>query len=984
MNKKHLPQPLKSLPGIFLLMLVIQAAPAAAADAQTAIFFPAKQLSHKTSELRPDPALRFGSLKNGLRYILMPNDKPKNRVSMHLFAQAGSMHEKSDERGIAHYLEHMMFNGTEHFAPGELVKFFQNIGMRFGPDVNARTGFYSTVYDIDLPSGDRQSLEKGLLVLRDYAAGADIREEQVEKERGVILSEKRTRDSVSYRTFVETLSFELPEALLPKRLPIGTEKVIRSADRELLNNFYKAWYRPERMIVVMAGDYDIKTAEELIKNRFSGLSARAPLRDYPDPGKIRHKKTKSFYHHESEAGDTRVSLEVVTRRVQPADSKKIRRSRLLSGMACRIINYRLEDQLNQPDTPFTDARIDAGNYLHYVQAAEIHADCPPDKWDAALQSIEKSLRKAMNFGFTESEVQRAKKERLTELKRRVKSADTRKSGHLTRQIISSINSRRVFLSPAQEQELLAPMIEAADKKSLHAALEKDWAPSHRLVLVTGNADLSDKEKTPEKQILEVFQKSRKGKVHPPKQEADLEFPYLQPPKDSAEIAETREIEDPAVTRIKFANNIWLNIKKTDFQENRVIAALAFGAGRSGEPAKNPGLAQLAEKLINLSGVGRYSRTELNRALAGTNTSVGFRVEEDQFVFSGRSVSDEIPLLFQLLHTRMEDPGFRKKAHKLAMKRFEQQYKSWRHSIHGALLLEGRRFLAGGDSRFGMPRFSVLQKNTLKDVRNWVGPAMEKAPIEISVVGDLNTGTVIKAAKKYFGALARRSPLQNENAQRGGPCFPKGKSRSIQVPTKIRKGLVGVAYPTGDYWNIHRNRRLSVLSDVMAERIRVKIREKMGAAYSYHVYNDPSRAYPGYGIYQATVEVAPEDAAGVAAAVKEIASDLAAEGVSRDARDRAVKPALTSIRERVETNSYWLNSVLKGLYRHPEQLEWSRSFLNDYQSITAEELSRLAKKYLKNPKAASLIITPEKGANKQSPEQRQQTAAESGYRSQILP
>ena len=162
---------------------------------------------------------------------------------------------------------------------------------------------------------------------------------------------------------------------------------------------------------------------------------------------------------------------------------------------------------------------------------------------------------------------------------------------------------------------------------------------------------------------------------------------------------------------------------------------------------------------------------------------------------------------------------------------------------------------------------------------------------------------------------------------------------------------------------------------MAERIRVKIREDMGAAYSYHVYNDPSRAYPGYGVYQAIVEVAPEDAARVAAAVKAIASDLASSGVSREARDRAVKPAVTSIRERIKTNGYWLNSVLKGLYRHPEQLEWSRSFLSDYQSITAEELSRMAEDYLRNPAAARLIITPEESANGQEPAPKQGTAAD---------
>jgi len=959
--------------GIVIVCLLLAVCPASGkakakkgpSDAEAAIFNPSKHLAHRQSKLKADPAVRFGEFPNGFRYILMPNKTPENRVSMHLFVQAGSMHEKASERGIAHYLEHMLFNGTEHFAAGELVKYFQSLGMRFGPDVNGRTSFYNTVYDIDLPEGDRKSLEEGLLVLRDYSAGALIKAEEVEKERPIILAEKRTRDSVAYRTFVETLKFEFPNALISKRLPIGKEPVIKAADRKLLKSFYDSWYRPERMFVIAVGDFDPDTAESLIKEKFARIEARGPARGYPDAGKIDRCGTNIFYHHEPEAGNTTVSIEVVAKRPQPMDSRSFRRERLLSNMAGSIINYRLDEMLNQPETPFTSASASAGNYLHYIQAAEIRAACPPDKWQATLQTIEQALRKALKHGFTDSEIERVKKELTANLERRVKSASTRESGHLARQIIHSLNSRRVFQSPKQKQNLLAPMIETADKKSIHEALKKDWSPSHRLVLVTGNADINGSDAPPEKKIAGIYNQSQLTPVTAPVKQADLKFPYLDPPKGQGRIAKKEEMKKPNIVRVAFENNVTLNVKKTDFKENQVIAAVVFGGGNRAEPLDQPGLSRLAQKVVNLSGVGQLTRNELKRALAGTNTNAGFHVEEDKFVFTGHSVTEEIPLLFALLYTRMMDPAFRADAYDLAMRQFKQKYESWRHAIHGALLLEGKRFLAGGDSRFGLPELKKFQQNALTDVKEWMGAAMSEEPIEISVVGDLDIDTVIGSAKKYFGALEPRKNGQTRTEKTGGPSFPIGQSRHIEVPTKIHKGLVDLAYPSDDYWDIHKNRRFSILSDVMSDRMRINIREDMGAAYSYSAYNHPSRAFAGFGVYHAVVRIDPQDAGKVIDAIKDISANLAKKGLTEDELERAVKPTLANIKEQRKTNGYWLNTVLKGSSRHPEQIEWSRTILSDYESITAEELSELAAAYLKNEKAAELIITPAQMAGEQT-------------------
>ncbi len=278
------------------------------------------QWPHENNDLLPDPALVFGKLPNGFRYVLMENQKPKDRVSMHLNVQAGSMHETDEQQGLAHFLEHMLFNGSTNFKPGELVKYFQSIGMEFGPDANAHTGFNNTVYDLLLPEGNRESLEKGLVVMKDYAEGALLLQSETDRERRIVLAEKRTRDSASYRTFVSTLNFELPEARVSKRLPIGKEEVLKNANSKQLKEFYNKWYRPEKLILVMVGDFDSKLAASLIDEKFSSLSPRAPPGLEPDFGEINHEGVKPFYHFEKEAGNTTVGIEVVKKIFRQPDS----------------------------------------------------------------------------------------------------------------------------------------------------------------------------------------------------------------------------------------------------------------------------------------------------------------------------------------------------------------------------------------------------------------------------------------------------------------------------------------------------------------------------------------------------------------------------------------------------------------------------------------------------------------------------------------
>ncbi len=907
------------------------------------------------SDLHPDPALLFKKLPNGFKYILMENHHPKNRVSMHLNIQAGSMHESDSQQGLAHFLEHMLFNGSTHFKPAELVKFFQSIGMQFGPDANAHTGFNKTVYDVLLPEGNRENLEKGLVVMKDFAQGALLLPSEIQRERRVVLAERRTRDSASYRTYVETLNFEFPDARISKRLPIGQEEILKNADQGQFKTFYNTWYRPEKMILILVGDFDAKLAGMLIEEKFSTLTPRAPPGTSPEFGDIRHKGVKSFYHFEKESGNTTVNIEVLEKVLAKPDSHDLRKKRLLEDIANRMVTYRLDTLIRKPGTPFTSASISSGIFLLQVKYANITADCNPENWEKSLSLIEQTLRKALKFGFTKSELARVKKDLLSELDNAVKKAATRNSRNLAREIIWSLNSDRVFMSPRQEKELFTPIINSVTLKNIHDAFKDIWAPEHRLLLVTGNAKLLGKNS--KSRILDTYNESMRVAVSRPVEEKAVIFPYLPEPEKEGRMIRTKKISDLDITQVDFKNGVRLNLKKTDFKANQVLINLTFGRGKFSEPLNKPGLALLTENVINESGLGTLTKDELDWAMAGKNTYVVFSVGEDRFVYSGGTVSGEVSLLFQLLYAHIVDPGFRKDAHELSLKRFSQKYKALSRSIDGAMTLSGRRFLAGGDNRFGYPDYENFKKLTLDDVKSWIVPSIKENDIEISVVGDFDIDSTIQLTAKYFGNLFL-NPIVNTQKEFNLPVFPVGQSRTISVQTKIPKGLVIVAYPTEDIWDINMTRRLSILSEVVSDRLREQIRETLGSAYSTFAFNRPSRAYPGYGVLEAMAYIGPEESGMIVKEVKKIVSNIAKDGVTQDELSRAKEPTLTSIKDMLRKNSYWLNTVLTGSEIYPQQLDWSRTILKDYDSITKETVSNIAKKYLNNDTAATIIVKPQ--------------------------
>ena len=901
------------------------------------------------SELVLDPELRQGGLANGFRYVLKQNQEPKNRVAVFLYLTAGSLNETDSQRGVAHFLEHMMFKGTDNYPAGSLVEYFQSIGMSFGGDANAHTSFDQTVYNLILPNGSEKELTAGFSVMADYARHAKLEDEQINNERGVILAEKRARDSASYWTQVASMEFAFRGTRLAERMVIGLDSILQQADQTTLKAFYDSWYRPENMVLIVVGDIDSKIAEQLIEKHFSHLSSSGIKPECPGFGKLAHKGVETFYHFEPELGKTHVSIESLWDLQLQNDSLQLETEEILQSMGIMIMGYRLQRLQEEKDAPFTRASYSSGDIIERIGHGTIAAQTESGKWHDSLDFLDRTLRQAIQHGFSAQEVARSKKEILADLDAGALTAKSEDSRKIANKILRHLESNRVYQSAEQEKIMYGPIVEGVTTAQVNERFRAVWNHDSRLVSVTGDAQLGD---DGPRIIADHYRRAMQEQVPDPLSVQKDLFPYLSASPLSDRVPQRIYFKGIDVERLVFANGLIVNLKKTDYTKNSVQMTASFGAGKQSEAA--PGMALLAEDTINISGSGKLPQSAIDALVAGSSVELRFHIGEAAFTWTGSSLVKDFELLAQVLQTMLYDQGFRENQFANVKQQVEMMYKKISHEIDGAMVLNVQPFLAGGDGHFGLPPWKDIAQLDYSVVEKWVRSFSQPKDLELSIVGDFNSEEVEKILGKYFGEMTMQTPHISD-----APTihFPAGETIKIAVDTAMDKSLVVVAWPTNDFWDIQRTRRLHMLAGVLEDRVRKVIRENLGAAYSPSVSNFNSRVYQGYGFLIAQVIVKPGREEEIIREISRITDELKEHGVSNDELLRAKRPMVTSITDTVRTNQYWLSSVLALSSRYPQQLDWPQTLLSDFSAIEDKDLTQLARQYLINSQAAVAVVVP---------------------------
>lgn len=915
---------------------------------------PAPQAAAASAESL-DPALRLGELPNGVRYAVRANGSPKGRASLRLVVHAGSFDETEAQRGLAHFLEHLAFNGSTHFPAGTLDAFFQNMGMSVGGDTNASTSFDKTTYMLELADTSAAALGDGLRVLTDFAGGLSLAPEQIEKERGIILSEKRARDTAANRVISAHGRFLLGGTRIPERAPIGLAEVIERAGREQFLDFYNTWYRPENLAVVVVGDFEVAAAEKLVREAFAGLVARAPTRPRANLGQVDFAPgLKVGFHPDAAANSVSMSLCAVAP-IEAAAKKPIApRERMARDIATRMLNRRLQALAARGDAPFSSASVAIEEEFKLQHNFSVDIVCAPTRWAEALATAEQAVRRALEHGFFETEVQAEVADRRRQMQAAVNAASARRSPALANELAAALHARQMPRNPQGDLALFGPALDQVTAADCVAALRAEWSPPAKRLFAAGNLALQPEEFAT--QATAAYEKSLATPVVALPPETKPVWAYTDFGKPG-EIVRREHVADLDLTLVTFANGVRLNLKSTPFEPGRIGVGLGVGHGAMSAPAHPRGLSRMADAVLGAGGLGRHSVDELRRIFERRDVSARFKVTDDAFILSGGTNRADLALELQLIAAKLTDPGYRPEALATARAKFAETYAGFARSPMGVMSIEVPSLLADGDARLAMPPKEELLAITADDLRAWIEPELTHGAIEIAMVGDLDVDATIDAVAATLGALPRRdaTPPQPEWLRVSYPATPF--VRHWTFDSSVQRGLVALFWPATDGIDARQMRRLRMLGGILAERLRLKIREEMGDTYSPTAGCRSSDAYPGYGYFTAAIDVAPESAEKVAAAAIAVADDLARHGITPEEFRRAHQPILTAIRESERNNSYWLNAVLSLAQSKPETLDWARTRPADIAGITKADLDELARRYLGAARASRAIVLP---------------------------
>ncbi len=918
----------------------------------------ARKWAHDLSDIKADQNTVYGTLENGMRYVIHKNALPPERMSLRLHVDAGSLSETESQRGVAHFLEHMVFNGTKTFPDAtKLVPQMQRLGISFGAHANAYTSFDETVYMLDLPDVKKSTVNLAFNVMGDFADGALLTDAEIDEERGVISSEKTSRDSISLRMKEKQFQHFMPNSLVSKRLPIGTDEVIANAPRAEFVDFYTRFYIPEKMTFVAVGDFDVAEMEQRIHDAFSAMKNPAepsPATTLGDVSGAKGFQTAVF--SDKELSSTEVSLLQVRKKEKVIDSIAQRAVKLPLNIAHAIINRRFSRLAKREDSKITSGSISSFVFFREAEIGSIDVTAKDGNWQSAVPVLEQELRRAVQYGFTQAEMNEITAGMLNGYEQSVLRAATRKTDSIASSLVKHIHGDFVYSTPENDLEIFQENIKSVTPENCHAALKDFWSAEDMTLILS----IPEATEEGEKSLAALFERSRNVKIEAPEVKEVTEFAYTDF-GEAGEVISQKHIEDLDVHTLVFSNGVKVNYKKTDFDKNQILLSARFGTGKIGMPKGKLGLDMLAGAVVNAGGLGEHSVDDLSRLLAGKNVGVGLSIGSESFSLSGSTTPGDLELQLQLLCASLMDPGFRPEAERQFKAQLPMLYSSMKHSTSGAQA-DMSEWLHGGDHRFAIPSQEAAMALTTADVVEWVKPQMVEGALEVGIVGDVDAEALIPLLAKTVGALPKRKPeVEIDESLRLINIPETPISKKFGFDSKVDKGISIVGWRAED--NTKRDvkllRRVSILSEILSDRMRVKLREELGDAYSPRASSDLSETYKNVGFIIAYSPGKPNDLDKVSEVIVELGDVLAREGATEDELNRALTPRIGMLAKTLRQNSYWLSNVVGQAQTRPDKLDWSRGRDADYKSISLAEINELAKKYLGKDRSLVAELAPNK-------------------------
>ncbi|MDZ4307045.1 insulinase family protein [Allopontixanthobacter sp.] len=904
------------------------------------------------SDIPVDPGFRFGQLPNGMRYVLRQNDRPEQTALVRMVIGSGSLSEADSEQGLAHFLEHMAFNGSAKVPEGEMVKLLEREGLAFGADTNASTGFEETVYKLDLPRSDPALLDIALMLMRETASELSISPGAVDRERGVILSERRDRMNFSFKDTIDQFEFTTPGARYAARLPIGVAEVLETADAEDLRGFYSREYVPANTVMLVVGDFDEDIIEAAIRKHFTTWQA-APLPPAPSAGPVDLSRAGFTDIHLDPALSERVTVTRLSPWQDEPDLAANRRQNLLRSIGYGTVNRRLLAQARMAEPPFRGAGFGTGDIFEEARSTNLIIDSADGEWEKGLTAAALTLRRSLDSGFTQAEVAEQVAGVLTAQENAAASATTRTNGELMGTALALITDERIPTTPASGLERLRAFLPYITPAAVLEALRRDAAPlDNPLIRVRGRTE-------PEgggEALRRAWDEAMAAAIEPVAEAAQIPFGYTDFGPPGTVVSDVVEPK-LGIREIRFDNGVMLNLKRTDLQEDRIAFEVNVDGGSLLNTADNP-LATAMVTVLPVGGLGKHSQDELQSILAGRSVGWSLATDTDSFSASGTTTARDLPLQLQLLAAGLTDPGYRREGEVQYQRSIANFFKSKDATPLGALSNALGGILSDNDPRFTLQPETAYRALNFEKLRAAIGDSLESGALEVALVGDFEEQAAIELVAATFGALPRRDTEFKPRDQARQRSFTADRApRVLTHQGEADQALLRLTWPTTDDSDLALDARLTVLERVVRLALQEELRERLGKTYSPSASSSTSLDYPGYGTFAiaASVDIADIDAArgAIAAALGQLRSDP----IDRDMLDRARRPLLETYDNALKSNTGWRGLVSRA-QSESERIERFLKTRGAIEAVTPEDIRQTANRFLQPAAGLEVLVVPE--------------------------
>ncbi len=937
-----------------LLSIVASAAPAVAAGADApaasngAVPAPrANVWAQDASDIKADPAVRFGVLANGMRYAVMHNETPADGVAMRMYVGSGSMNERDDEQGLAHFLEHMSFRGSTHVPDGEVVRMLERRGLQFGADTNAGTSQDRIVYIFNFPKSDPGSLNDGLTILRDVAGNLTIAPALVDAERGVVISEERIRDIPQGRMSKALLRGAIAGSRAAERFPIGTVDVLKTAPASRIKRYYQANFRPDNAALVIVGNIDVAAVERDIRTRFGDWKPVGPA-DVLVPG------TPAPTKMASELVQAGAPDLVMLSWSGPADlspdTAANERTKLIRLIGQTVFNSRLAELAARPGSPLAASQFSVTDKLFGVaRFANLFAVGPAAKWQEALVAVTQEQRRAVRDGVSAEELARAVSSLRSAFQNAAANAATRKNENLADALVDAAADRDVFTNPAQDLAFVTPVLDSVTPDQVGEALRSAFTGSGPVLFRSAQAG-----PVGEEALAAALRDAYASPLAARVTEAAIAWPY-----DSFGTPGTvvSRVADAALgtTTVTFANGTRLIVKPTTFEQDKIRVTVGLGGGKAAAPAALTH-AMWATDAFTSGGTGKLSAVQLSRWIEtnGLNVSASLTELPGMTQLSGVTRGADLGRQFELLAAYARDPGFRTEGDE----KVAQLAPLISGQLSGNVLAAFQRARSEVFMR-SQPRFADLPSNAdLAATRPGELAALVRpqlaGPADIAVVGATTVDAAIASVARTFGAgpkLARAALVPARVTMPRGSADPIVSEHSGRAD----QAMFALYWPMPDYFSDPQTAEASeILGKVIGQRMIDSVREKLGLTYSPFTDAAAGRQIAGYGYLGSAIETPEANFATFRGIVLDQVKNLAEHPVGADELLRAKRPVIEARGQRLQRNEYWA-ATLPLVLRDPRQRAPILSSVAAAEAVTAADLQRVAQLYLQGKVPITVVV-----------------------------